>query len=159
VSRNRPPDYHFWATTIAVVSAQRRPVSARQRLADVGRRTGVGVCALKKGRTDPMADHLTKNISTKVTAREYDRLVRLANGQTLSAWVRGVLFATTIPSPIDQVLLAEMLALRTILLNLHFAVASGEPPTLEAMKRLIERADDEKYRRAFEQLTAPAWRP
>ncbi len=106
-----------------------------------------------------MPDHLTKNISTKVTAQEYDRLARLANGQTLSAWVREILLATTIPRPIEQVLLAELLALRTILLNLHFAVASGEPPTLEAMKRLIERADDEKHRRAFEQLTAPAWRP
>jgi hypothetical protein len=106
-----------------------------------------------------MPDHLTKNISTKVTAQEYDRLARLANGQTLSAWVRGVLLATAIPRPIDQVLLAETLALRTILLNLQFAVASGEPPTLEAMKRLIERADDEKHRRAFEQLTTPAWRP
>jgi hypothetical protein len=106
-----------------------------------------------------MPDHLTKSISTKVTVQEYDRLARLANGQTLSAWVRGVLLATTIPNAIDQMLLAELLALRTILLNLQFAVASGEPPTLEAMKRLIERADDEKHRRAFEQLTAPAWRP
>jgi hypothetical protein len=105
-----------------------------------------------------MPDHLTKSISTKVTAQEYDRLARLANGQTFSAWLRGVLLATTMPSPIDQVLLAEMLALRTILLNLQFAVASGEPPTLEAMKRLIERADDEKHRRAFEQLTAPGKR-
>jgi hypothetical protein len=106
-----------------------------------------------------MPEHLTKNISTKVTAQKYDRLARLAQGQTLSAWVRAVLLATTIPRPIDQVMLAELLALRTILLNLHFAVASGEPPTLDAMKRLIERADEEKHRRAYEQLTAPVWRP
>lgn len=106
-----------------------------------------------------MPDYLSKSISTKVTVQEYDRLSQLANGQTLSAWVRGILLATTLPNPIDQVLLAELLALRTILLNLQFAVASGEPPTLEAMKRLIERADDEKHRRALEQLTAPAWRP
>jgi hypothetical protein len=51
------------------------------------------------------------------------------------------------------------LALRTIVLNLQFAVAGGEPPTTDAMKRLIERADDEKHRRAFERLTAPPWRP
>jgi hypothetical protein len=105
-----------------------------------------------------MPDQLSKNISTKVTAQEYERLARLADRQTLSAWVREVLLATTLPRPTDQVLLAEMLALRTILLNLQFAFASGEPPTLDAMKRLIERADADKHRRAFEQLTGSAWR-
>ena len=63
------------------------------------------------------------------------------------------------PSKEMVLLLAEVLALRTIVLNLQFAVASGEPMTSDAMKRLIDRADDEKHRRAFERLTAPPWRP
>ena len=47
------------------------------------------------------------------------------------------------PRPIDQVLLAEFLALRTIVLNLQFAVARASRHR-RGMKRLIERADDEK---------------
>ena len=101
----------------------------------------------------------TKSIGTKVTADEYAKLARLAEGQTLSEWVREVLLATVSPQPGDHVVLAEVLALRTIVLNLQFAVANGDPPTTDAMKRLIERADDEKSRRAFERLTAPPWRP
>ena len=101
----------------------------------------------------------TKSIGTKVTADEHAQLVRLAEGQTVSEWVRDVLLAMVSPRPADHVLLAEVLALRTIVLNLQFAVASGDPPTTDAMKRLIERADDEKSRRAVERLTAPPWRP
>ena len=106
-----------------------------------------------------MPSRRTKGITIRVTEDEYARLARLADGQTVTAWVHEVALAAGTPHPADHILLAELLALRTILLNLQFAVASGEPPTLEAMKRLIERADDEKRRRAYEQLTAPVWRP
>jgi hypothetical protein len=101
----------------------------------------------------------TKSIGTKLTAEEYTQVVRVAEGHSLSEWLREVLLGMVTPQPSDHVLLAEVLALRTIVLNLQFAVASGEPPTADAMKRLIERADDEKHRRAFERLTAPPWRP
>ena len=101
----------------------------------------------------------TRSIGTKVTTEEYAQIVRVAEGHTLSEWVREVLLGMVAPQPADHVVLAEVLALRTIVLNLQFAVASGEPPTTDAMKRLIERADDEKQRRAFERLTAPPWRP
>ena len=101
----------------------------------------------------------TRSIGTKVTTEEYAQIVRVAEGHTLSKWVREVLLGMVAPQPADQALLAEVLALRTIVLNLQFAVASGDPPTTDAMKRLIERADDEKLRRAFERLTTPPWRP
>ena len=100
----------------------------------------------------------TKSISTKVTDDEYARLERLAVGQTLSEWVRDVLLATATPRPADQVLLAEFLALRTIVLNLHFAAVAGETPTADAMKRLIERADEDKIRKALERLLAASAR-
>ena len=67
-----------------------------------------------------------------------------------------MLLGIAAPKPADHVLLAEILALRTILLNLQFAVASGEPPTLDAMKRLIERTDQEKAQRAADLLGATA---
>jgi hypothetical protein len=101
----------------------------------------------------------TKSVGTKLTAEEYAQIVRVADGHTLSGWVRDVLLGMVAPQPAAHVLLAEVLALRTIVLNLQFAVASGEPMTSDAMKRLIDRADDEKHRRAFERLTAPPWRP
>ena len=53
-----------------------------------------------------------------------------------------------------MILLVELLALRTIVVNLQFALAHGEPPTVEAMQRLIERADLEKFGRAQERLHA-----
>jgi hypothetical protein len=101
----------------------------------------------------------TKSIGTKLTAEEYAQIVRVADGRTLSEWLRDVLLGMVAPQPAHHVLLAEVLALRTMLLNLQFAVASGEPLTTDAMKRLIDRADEEKYRRAFERLTARPWRP
>jgi hypothetical protein len=101
----------------------------------------------------------TKSIGTKLTTEEYAQVVRVAEGRSLSEWLRDVLLGMAAPQPADHVLLAEMLAVRTIVLNLQFALASGEPPTSDAMKRLIERADDEKHRRAFERLTALPWRP
>ena len=44
----------------------------------------------------------------------------------------------------DATLLAEVLAPRTILLNLHFHLCSGTTVTAETMQRLIERADQDK---------------
>jgi hypothetical protein len=67
---------------------------------------------------------------------------------------RDVLLGIAAPKPADHVLLAEILALRTIVLNLQFTVASGEPLTTDAMKRLIERADLEKTQRAADRLVA-----
>ena len=101
----------------------------------------------------------TKSIGTKLTAEEYAQVTRVAEGHSLSEWLRDVLLGMVTPQPAQHVLLAEVLALRTIVLNLQFAIASGEPVTNDGMKRLIERADEEKNRRAFERLTAARWRP
>jgi len=89
-----------------------------------------------------------------VTDDEYAMLSRLAKGQTVTAWVHDVALATATPRPVDHVLLAEFLALRTIVLNLHVAAATGETPTPDAVKRLIERADETKIRKATERLIA-----
>jgi len=101
-----------------------------------------------------MLSQRTKGITIKVTDDEYTTFTRLAAGQTVSAWVHDVVLATTTPRPADHVLLAEFLAVRTILLNLHFAAATGDTPTAEAIKRLIERADADKLRRAQERFAS-----
>jgi hypothetical protein len=94
----------------------------------------------------------TKCISTKVTDEEYALFEGLAGEQTLSEWVRAVLLKAATPNPADAIFLAEVLALRAILLNLHFAVCSNEPVTAETMRRLIDRADHDKMQHAHERL-------
>ena len=97
----------------------------------------------------------TKGLSTKVTEDEYLRFERLAGGATLSEWTRDTLLKATATQPADQVILAELLAYRTIVLNLLFKISNGQPVTAEDMQRLIDRADNDKLRRGHERL-APA---
>ncbi len=90
----------------------------------------------------------TKSISTKVTDEEYALFEALAGEQTISEWVRDVLLKATKPNTGEQTVLAEVLALRTILLNIHFAVSQGRTLTAEAMQQLVERADQNKLSKA-----------
>jgi hypothetical protein len=53
-----------------------------------------------------------------------------------------------------EVALAEVLALRSLLLNLHFRTAKGEPVVESEMRGLIERADGAKMQRARERMEA-----
>jgi hypothetical protein len=101
-----------------------------------------------------MASRRTKSIGTKVTPEEYDRIHALAGDQPISEWVRAALVKATNASQADSIVLAELLALRTILLNLHFQLGSGTPVAVETMQRLIERADEDKYQQAEARLTA-----
>jgi hypothetical protein len=102
-----------------------------------------------------MASRRTKSIGTKVTPEEYDRIHALAGDQPISEWVRGALLNAADTSAVDSVVLAELLALRTILLNLHFHLCSGSPITADTMQRLIERADQDKQQQAEARLNAP----
>ena len=98
----------------------------------------------------------TKSISTKVTDEEYAQFEALAGDQTISEWARDVLLKATKPNPGEQTLLAELLALRTILLNIHFAVSQGRTLTSEEMQQLIERADQNKLSKARQRLAEAA---
>jgi hypothetical protein len=97
----------------------------------------------------------TKSISTKVTGEEYARLEELAGatGQSMSEWVRTKLL-DQVERETEETVLAELLGLRTILLNLLFAVANGEAMTAEQMQAVIERADASKLERARKLLAA-----
>jgi hypothetical protein len=98
----------------------------------------------------------TKSISTKVTDEEYAQFEALAGEQTISEWARDVLLKATKPNAGKQTVLAEVLALRTILLNIHFAVAQGRMLTAEEMQQLIERADQNKLSKARQRLAEAA---
>ena len=78
-----------------------------------------------------------------------------ANGQTLSEWVRDVLLSAPAEpgAEASEIVLAEVLALRTLFLNLQFRAGQG-PMTEAEMRGLIERADGVKIERARERLEA-----
>ncbi len=97
----------------------------------------------------------TRSVGTRVTDDEYARLEALAGDQTVSEWVRAVLLRQAGPSaasPAEEVLLSELLALRTILLNLLFRLVAGEKITAQEMRQLIERADQDKSEKALRHL-------
>jgi hypothetical protein len=51
-----------------------------------------------------------------------------------------------------QALMAEVVALRGILLNVLFRLANGQTLTADEMQRLIDRADSDKLKKARERL-------
>jgi hypothetical protein len=108
----------------------------------------------------------TKTLGTKVRDQEYARLEAAASerGLTLSEWCRETLLGkvngqeekSADTGATSQALMAELVALRTILLNMLFKLANGEKPTVEEMQRLIDRADSDKLRKARERLAQAA---
>jgi hypothetical protein len=77
----------------------------------------------------------TRSVGTKISDEEYARLEAsaAASGLTVGEWRREVLLKACgqpapFATPTEETLLSELLALRTILLNLFYDVASSEPP-------------------------------
>jgi hypothetical protein len=99
----------------------------------------------------------TKSVSTKVSEAEFALLEEHARsaGLTLSEWVRGVLLSAPAEAGPDfgELALAEVLALRSLFLNLQFRLDKA-PLTEAEMRALIERADGTKMQRARERLEA-----
>jgi len=106
----------------------------------------------------------TKSIGTKLTEAEYASLESRASrqGLKLSEWVREVLLSSlngksesneSGESGALEIVLAEVLAFRMILINMFFKL-SKEAMSDEQMRELIARADGEKLRRAVEHLSA-----
>lgn len=101
----------------------------------------------------------TRSVGTKVTEEEYSKLEALAcsDALSISEWSRCVLLERCKgdqPSEIEKALLAELLALRTILLNLHFTIARGGTVSADEMQAIIDRADRDRARKALERLGA-----
>jgi hypothetical protein len=104
----------------------------------------------------------TKSVGTKVSEAEFALLEERARGagMRLAEWVREALLAAPVEpvagSGVDsgEVVLGEILALRSLLLNLHFRAAKGEPVAEAEMRGLIERADGTKIERARERMEA-----
>jgi len=74
---------------------------------------------------------------------------------TLSEWSREVLLAQLNPDrarPSEEIILAEILGTRMILLNTVYALANGEKLSSTEMQALILRVDQEKGSSAVERL-------
>jgi hypothetical protein len=101
-----------------------------------------------------------RTVGSKMTESEYEQLAAVAEreGLTLGEWCRSVLLARANTNEgkkanaTDQTLFAEVMALRTILLNALFKLAQGAVLTTEELDRLIERADGERFDRVRERL-------
>src|SRR5690242_19911212 len=99
----------------------------------------------------------TRSVGTKVTEEEYAQLeiCALDRRLSISEWCRTVLLERAEgarANGTDETMLAEVLALRTILLNLHFALANGQAITADEMQAIIERADRDKEDKAAQRL-------
>ncbi|MGB9069372.1 MAG: hypothetical protein WCC21_12465 [Candidatus Acidiferrales bacterium] len=95
-----------------------------------------------------------------MTEEEYTRVEACAFGQgiSISEWCRSVLLQSAQgdrPTEAEKTLLAEVLALRMILLNLLFTVARGETMTTDDMQTIIDRADGAKASKAASRLSSP----
>jgi hypothetical protein len=105
-----------------------------------------------------------RTVGSKVTELEYARLSTIAErrGVTLGEWCREALLTCANDShevtatAAEQALLAEVVALRTILLNALYKLAPQEDLTDRDLDRLIERADKDRFQRARERLAAAA---
>ena len=99
----------------------------------------------------------TKSVGTKVSEAELRVLESsaAAAGLTLSEWVRDVLLASSVDAgamAAERAILAEMLAMRTILLNFMLKLGAGQPIPEKVSRELIAWADGNKIRRALEVL-------
>ena len=102
-------------------------------------------------------DLRSKSVSTKVSEAELRVLESRAEraGLTLSEWVRDVLLGSSVDAgamAAERAILAEMLAMRAILLNFMLKLSMRQPITEQVSRELIEWADSNKMKRALEVL-------
>lgn len=104
-----------------------------------------------------------KSIHVTLSQEEYAHLEQAAQlgRKTVAVWCREVSLASAnervsearLSSTAEvQALMAELLALRTILLNVLYKQINRESLTAEEMQRFIERADADKLKKAGERL-------
>jgi hypothetical protein len=103
---------------------------------------------------EPVKPLRGRSLGTKLSEVEYARVeaAALKAGVGLSEWCRRAVleFAERDSSqPAEKVVLAELLSLRSVLLSLVFQMSKGQAVSEEEMRRLIERADREKHKKAM----------
>jgi len=104
-----------------------------------------------------------KSVGTKVSEAELRVLESraAAAGLTLSEWVRDVLLGSSVEMgtmAAERAILAEVMAMRSILLNFMLKLGAGQPIPEKVSRELIAWADGNKMRRALEVLAKSSTR-
>ena len=99
----------------------------------------------------------SKSVTTKITEPEYERIVQMAgaSNRNISEWMRECLFrefGQSTSATEHEVLLAEILALRIIILNLSVRTNAGEKLNQQDVLDLIRHADQDKTQKAQQRL-------
>lgn len=93
-----------------------------------------------------------RSIGTKVTEQQFQQLEERAHaeGLTISEWARNALLERHSDRAQNQfeVLLAELIATRTILINLTFSLGQSTPLDADALRELLLKVDECKLQRA-----------
>jgi len=97
-----------------------------------------------------------RSVGTKVTEAQFTELEERAHsaGLTFSEWARNELLREHRDADrvLFELLLAELIATRTILLNLTFSIAQNTPMNADALRDLLAKADECKVQRALETI-------
>ena len=99
----------------------------------------------------------SKSVTTKITEPEYERIVQMAgaSNRNISEWMRECLFREfnqSTSAAEHAVLLAEIMALRTIILNVSFRTIDGEKLNQQDVLDIIWHADHDKTQKAKQRL-------
>lgn len=91
------------------------------------------------------------SVNTKVSQTEYEAIhaEAAACGLSLGEWMRTRLLA----SERDELMLAEMIAIRTIVVNALYGFGCSRPWTSDEYKKLVSHADNMKADAAHKMLT------
>ncbi len=100
--------------------------------------------------------HRVKPTGTRLTEAEFAEVEAAASssGKKVAEWLREAALAQARSAPTrntDPILLAELMAIRTLILNL-FAAASKGPLTDESLRKMLAYADSVKQQKADEFL-------
>ena len=102
-------------------------------------------------------NYRVKQTGTRLTEAEFAEVEAAAadEGTNISAWIREAILARLSAAQrvnTDPILLAELMAIRSLILNL-FAAASKGPLTDESLRKMQTYADSVKQQKADEFLT------
>lgn len=104
----------------------------------------------------PNETYRAKSIATRLTGAEFAEVESAAAkaGKKLAEWLRDVALteARAAQELTDSILLAEIMGMRSLMLNL-FAKASEGPISVEELRKMSAHADSIKEQKAREVLT------
>lgn len=87
-------------------------------------------------------------MTAKFSSIEFARLQAVMGGKKPGTWAYERLIATIEAVPFERAILAEVLALRIILLNFHRAALAGQALTFEEAAAHVSAADRDKFAKA-----------